>query len=294
LSAVLPGARVDVQRVAARLKAATEVLSYRQIFDQFLTALSGQHFLPQDTVGTLQDALQGVLNDNFSLAEVEPALLTIKRSVCDMSAAHLAFFVEIQIRSGLLDFLSSFDSPKLGAAAFERQAEVVTAQMQGREQESDIINTLVTVEHWLRPFATRRRPRFDNMAQLAAACMTSSTAEIVSRTAVVHGLAEHVTLLKMLFSDSSGEGAHELLIRVSSPTAKACFVSTLGTMSDSPGALELVYYATKTATAPQKMGPEHLAELVRSAALATPTEDQRSGVENFVRSFYVAVRALLD
>jgi hypothetical protein len=284
------GAKADVKRAAARLKAATELLDYRKVFPPFLEATSGQIFLPQTTVAALlaNVELQDALNRDLTLAEVEAAVATVKRAVSNMTAAQLAYIAELHARSTLLDFLSSFDSPKLGAAAFERRADIVTTQIQGREQESDIVTALVSAFQWLRPFAVQRRPRFDSTAQLAAVLAACTPDDIASRTAVVRGLGEHVATFKMLFAANAGEGAQQLLVAIAAEKAKATFVSLLSS-GERPAALILDYLPSNSSPVRRKMPPESLIEAVRSAALASPTEEQRNGVKKFLAAYDISV-----
>jgi hypothetical protein len=280
-----------VLQATRRLQAATVLLAYRDAFEPFVLALSGQSFIPQSQVEALlsSEELQAALSRDYSLAEVEGAVEVVGRALrgqataAPLTAAHLAFVSELHARGSLLDFLASFDSPRMGVDAFERQAGLVTAQMQGRELQSDILNTLMSAYRWLRPFATRRRPRFDSMVQLVDGLIALSASEISARTAVVRGLAEHIAFIRMMFSDSSGGGAQEMLVRVTSVAARARFVSRLAG-SEGPSALTLEYFFSVSAPV-LSLSPDVLAETVRSAALATPSKEQCDGIAKFVAAY---------
>ena len=281
----LRSAVTDVQKATLRLQAAMDLTSYRQAFPSFIAALYGQQFLPRAAVVDLQarDDLHNALGVDFMLRDVPDAVAVIRSVVKGMSPVFLQFIGELHACSGLLEFLSSFES--LGPTAFLSQAAVVTSQMQGLQQESDVINALVIAEAWLRPFTTRQRPRFFDMAALAQ--QPPSAQELASRITILRGLVEHLATLKQLFALGQGEGSQELLMKIATDAeTQPRFVSRLA--GSGASALVLQYLPSLSSSERQELNPELLAEVIRGAALATPTTEQRAGMERFVAAYHAA------
>lgn len=161
-------------------------------------------------------------------------------------------------------------------------------------RESDIINALVSAEAWLRPFAVAQRPRFANMTALAAlgGRAVPSAQELASRITVMRTLAEHTPRLKQIFALGQSDGSLELLMRIVANAGTVRFVSRLaglgGAAGGGPASALALDYLPAGAPVRQELGAELLAEVVRGAALSTPTEEQREDVDRVVAAYHAA------
>lgn len=139
-------AAADAMGPSQRLRMTQELLRYRQFYQSFHAALTGQRevaggvirthpLLPHADLAAL-DAnarLQEALNRDYSLREVPEAVRVVRTAVGGMSPDLLEFLgVMHESCGGIVDFLASFEV--LGPGAFQAQATVVTSQMLGLQQ----------------------------------------------------------------------------------------------------------------------------------------------------------------
>lgn len=243
--------------IAQRLKDCVEMTHFAAAFEPFLFAAAEMRLLPGDVLVTLRAALLPMLRRDWSMRDVSEAVGVIFESLDRMHPFALIFVDKLRQHGALMQFVASFDA--LGPAAFDRQASVVTARMQGRPYESGLVNELCAAVRVMRLF-TPLPPaadgsvtaRYASLPELHAALATISASEerasaetaVEQQIELLQSLSGHVQELKGWFADGATEDASAVLARIVGycGSGGASFASSSsGSENAGRGELVLVY-----------------------------------------------------
>lgn len=281
----------------ARLAATAELLLYRRSYEPLVAAIVGLDLLPAAAAQELQAEANDAMTRDYPLLAAAEQLGTVRRALGGLTPAQADFAAELQRSAGLVAFLAAFEA--LGPGAFDDQAAVTTAQMQGRAYETGVINQLIAARSWLGPLISRPAPHFANLPALVShlSSVAAAAGDIGAATLVIRGLTEHTEVMKSWFAVERS-GALAVLSRVESFGTRACFVSLLRA---APGGERLILESEAAAEQPQDpqssaaptvVSPAALTEMVRGAVLSrvdAETAAQRDALDRFVAAHYAAV-----
>lgn len=282
----------------ARVMATAELLHYRRAYEPLVATITSLELVPEMVSRELKTAAADAMTLDFPLLDAADQLAEARRVLAGLTPAQADFIAELQRCAGLVAFLAGFEA--LGPGAFDDQAALITAQMQGRAYETGVINQLIAARSWLGPLFARPAPHFPDLPAVVSHLSSVATAagDIAAAALVIRGLAEHTEEIRSWFSVERS-GALAVLSRVESFGTRARFVSLLRA---APGGERLILESDAAgsqmpgdpAASISVVSPAALTEMVRGAVLSrvdAESAEHRDALDRFVAAHYAAAEA---